>query len=81
MATPIPSMKATLATVGNKAPDRRLHLDDILKLMVADGLVGTPEAEQLARSRTRQWEHPLEAVAGSGAEEAASRRPPGRSPS
>jgi general secretion pathway protein E len=63
MATPITSLKAMPATLGNKAPDRRLHLDDILKLMVADGLVGAPDAEQLARSRTRQWEHPLEAIA------------------
>ena len=60
MATPITSMKATPATVGHKAPDRRLRLEDILKLMVSDGLVGSAEADNLARSRTRQCEHPLE---------------------
>jgi general secretion pathway protein E len=46
-----------------KQPDRRLRLDDILKLMVADGLVPAADAEKLARSRTHRFEHPLEMVA------------------
>ncbi len=47
-----------------KQPDRRLRLEDILKLMVVDGLVGAAEAEHLSRSRTKQYEHPLEMIAG-----------------
>jgi len=43
--------------------DRRLRLDDILKLMAADGLVPRAEAERLARTRTRQYDHPLGLVA------------------
>ena len=43
--------------------DRRLRLDDILKLMVADGLVPANDAEVLAKSRTHRFEHPLEAIA------------------
>jgi general secretion pathway protein E len=45
------------------ATDRRLRLDDILKLMVADGLVASADAEALARTRTLRFEHPLEAIA------------------
>src|SRR5947207_11307997 len=45
-----------------KAPDRRLRLEDILKLMVADGLVSTAHAEKLARSRTQRFETPLELI-------------------
>jgi general secretion pathway protein E len=57
---------ATAASVGAHAArpaDRRLRLDDILKFMVMDGLVPGPEAEHLGRSRTKQYEHPLELVA------------------
>src|SRR5204863_2640434 len=43
--------------------DRRLRVEDILKLMVADGLVGAVEAERLARSRTQRFDHPLELIA------------------
>ena len=43
--------------------DRRLRLDDILKLMAAEGLVPRAEAERLARTRTRQYDHPLGLVA------------------
>src|SRR6202171_1184276 len=46
-----------------KAQDRRLRLEDILKLMVADGLVSTAQAEKLARSRTQRFETPLELIA------------------
>jgi general secretion pathway protein E len=70
MATPLTGSKAppavgaaTAPSAGNKAQDRRLRLDDILKLMLADGLVPSPDAELLARSRTHRFEHPLEAVA------------------
>jgi general secretion pathway protein E len=45
------------------ATDRRLRLDDILKLMVADGLITSADGESLARTRTLRFEHPLEAVA------------------
>src|SRR5574340_825299 len=43
--------------------DRRLELRDILKLMVAEGLIGAAAADQIARARTRRFEHPLELVA------------------
>src|SRR5437764_11801729 len=43
--------------------DRRLRIEDILKLMVADGLVGAVEADRLARSRTQRFDHPLELIA------------------
>jgi general secretion pathway protein E len=44
-------------------PDRRLRIEDVLKLMVADGLVSAAAAEKLARSRTMRFDHPLEAIA------------------
>jgi general secretion pathway protein E len=46
-----------------RPPDRRLRLEDILKLMVADGLVSGADAEQLARSRTQRFETTLELIA------------------
>ncbi|MET0204777.1 MAG: type II/IV secretion system protein, partial [Casimicrobiaceae bacterium] len=64
-----PTVKPTVATAASvsgqaaKSPDRRLRLDDILKFMVMDGLVPAPDAEHLGRSRTKQYEHPLELVA------------------
>ena len=65
MATPvtgaIPSPSAQTARAA--PPDRRLRLDDILKLMVADGLIARADADKLARSRTLRFEHPLEAIA------------------
>ena len=70
MATPLTGSKAHPPAVGARpAPsvpagqDRRLRLDDILKLMLADGLVPAPDAEVLAKSRTHRFEHPLEAIA------------------
>jgi len=48
---------------GGALPDRRLRLDDILKLMVADGLILPADAERVARSRTQRFEHPLELIA------------------
>ena len=69
MATPVtggaPSAAATPGALprSTPTPDRRLRIEDILKLMVADGLVGAAAAEKLARSRTMRFDHPLEAIA------------------
>ncbi|MEP6658150.1 MAG: type II/IV secretion system protein, partial [Betaproteobacteria bacterium] len=69
MATPLtgspPSVGSARPAQGTptRAPDRRLRLEDILKLMVADGLVAPADADTLARSRTRRFEHPLEMIA------------------
>ena len=70
-----PAGPAPPAAKPQKQPDRRLHLDDILKLMVADGLVSSADAEHVARSRTRQYEHPLEMIA---AQHWKSAKPPGK---
>jgi general secretion pathway protein E len=43
--------------------DQRLRLDDILKLMVADGMILPADAERIGRTRTQRFEHPLELVA------------------
>src|SRR6185436_10226190 len=43
--------------------DQPLRLDDILKLMVADGQVAPADAEKLARSRSSRVEHPMEMIA------------------
>ena len=88
MGTPASSAKPGQAPAGatpagapppagkpQKQPDRRLHLDDILKLMVADGLVSSADAEPVARTRTRQYEHPLELIA---AQHWKSAKPPGK---
>ena len=45
------------------AQDRRLRLEDILKLMVVDGLVSAADADALARSRGSRGNHPLEFIA------------------
>src|SRR6266550_230774 len=65
MATPVTgAIPPPIATSLRAAtPDRRLRLDDVLKLMVADGLVAGADADKLARSRTMRFEHPLEAIA------------------
>jgi len=46
-----------------RPPDRRLRLEDILKLMVADGIVAAADADKVARSRTHRFETPLELIA------------------
>jgi len=46
-----------------RATDRRLRVEDILKLMVAEGLVTAVDADQLACSRTHRFDHPLEMIA------------------
>ena len=62
MATPVSGMKP-LPAARATATDKRLRLDDILKLMVADGLLPAAEAEKLARARVHRFEHPLEFLA------------------
>ena len=42
---------------------RTLRIEEILTLMIADGLIAASDAETLARSRTRRAEHPLEIIA------------------
>ena len=63
MATPATGARPAAARDPAATGDRRLRLDDILKLMAADGLVPRADADKLARARTRQYEHPLELVA------------------
>jgi hypothetical protein len=76
MAAPNPTHASTAAPPAGPEPaagranrpperpaDRRLRLDDILKLMVADGLVPAADAERLRSSRTHRFEHPLEMIA------------------
>jgi general secretion pathway protein E len=67
MASPMtssPSAAAPGRPAGASArrPDQRLRLDDVLKLMVGEGLVAAAEAEKLARSRSSRVEHPLEMI-------------------
>ena len=57
------SMSAERAQPRPPPRDRRLRLEDILKLMVADGLVTAADADRLSRSRTQRFEHPLELIA------------------
>jgi general secretion pathway protein E len=58
---------ASPARAGNDAakrrPGRRLRLDEILTLLVADGLVPSSDAETLSRSRSVRADHPLEFIA------------------
>jgi len=58
---------ASPARAGNDAakrgPGRRLRLDEILTLLVADGLVPSFDAETLSRSRSVRADHPLEFIA------------------
>jgi general secretion pathway protein E len=65
--TPISTGSATAQSDAsartNRPADRRLRLDDILKLMVADGLVTAADADRLNRSRTHRFDHPLEMIA------------------
>src|SRR5690242_18463811 len=68
MATPVTATAPASQTsephsARGVTPDRRLRLDDILKLMAADGLGSRADADTLARSRTMRFDHPLEAVA------------------
>jgi len=63
MATPLTGVKTPSPSSATKPQDRRLRLNDILKFMLADGLVSQADAETLSRSRTHRFEHPLEAIA------------------
>jgi len=63
MATPMTGPRPGTLRVPAAGEDRRLRLDDILKLMVADGLVPRADAERVSRTRTRQYDHPLGLIA------------------
>ncbi len=63
MATPMTGPRPGAARDPSAGEDRRLRLDDVLKLMVADGLVARADADRVARTRTRQYDHPLALVA------------------
>ena len=88
MATPASNVKPTPPAADGTPPaagappgrpgkpaDRRLRAVDVLKLMVAHGLVPQAEADRVAQSRTHQYEHPLELIA---AQKWRSAKPPGR---
>jgi general secretion pathway protein E len=63
MSSPVPVKSAPGAPRDAANADRRLRLEDILKLMVMDGLVAVADADRVARSRTQRFEHPLELIA------------------
>src|SRR5678816_3526906 len=69
----MPPAATALPAAKTAATDRKLRLEDILKLMVADGLIPAAEAERLARSRSHNFDHPLEFLA---AQHLKSARPP-----
>jgi len=63
-----PPTPATASARASSAPalgaqDRRLRLEDILRLMVADGLATATDADKLARHRGSRGDHPLEFIA------------------
>jgi general secretion pathway protein E len=62
MANPAPIASAAAAS-SKRNPDRRLRLDDILKLLVAEGIVGAADAEKAAQSRHHRYDTPLELIA------------------
>src|SRR5260221_879966 len=69
MATPTGHSTAAVSTAppapthAGRRQDRRLRLDEILDLMVGDGLVAAVDAEKFARLRSTRVEHPLELIA------------------
>jgi general secretion pathway protein E len=63
MSSPVPVKSAPGGPRDAANADRRLRLEDILKLMVMDGLVAVADADRVARSRTQRFEHPLELIA------------------
>jgi hypothetical protein len=64
MATPATSLPAlNVSETAKKGPGRTLRLEEILTLLVADGLVAAADADVLARHRLRRSEHPLETIA------------------
>jgi len=67
MATPATSVPAfTRNDTAKRGRGRSLRLDEILTLLVADGLVAAADAETLARAPSRRTDHPLEIVAAKG---------------
>jgi len=62
-ADPAPSRPLPEQAEAPRREDRRLPLEDVLRLLVADGLVAAADAEKLARSRSVRIEHPLEMIA------------------
>src|SRR5512137_587373 len=67
MATPATSLPAFSGKeAAKRSRGRSLRLDEILTLLVADGLVAAADAELLARAPTRRTDHPLEIVAEKG---------------
>jgi len=64
MATPATSVPA-LSSVESpqKIPKRALQIEEVLTLLVADGLVTSADADSLSRAKVRRTEHPLEIIA------------------
>ena len=60
-ATSVPPLSGVDAPP--KVPKRALQIEEILTLLVADGLVTSADADSLARARVRRAEHPLETIA------------------
>jgi general secretion pathway protein E len=64
MATPATSVPAFGGgEAPPKIPKRALRIEEILTLLVADGLVTSADADVLARVKVRRTEHPLETIA------------------
>ncbi|CAG0997516.1 Type II secretion system protein E [Burkholderiales bacterium] len=67
MAHPPPQLAASnigaAAGTASGAQDQRLRLEDVLKLMLADGMVSAADAEALRNNRRARYEHPLEVIA------------------
>ena len=63
MATPATSIPALSTESPPKIPKRALRIEEILTLLVADGLVTSADADLLARTKVRRTEHPLETIA------------------
>ncbi len=64
MAHPSPPAAQTPApSAGGNVNDQRLRLEDVLKLLLADGMISGAEAESLSHNRRARYEHPLEAIA------------------
>ncbi|HWC46757.1 MAG TPA: ATPase, T2SS/T4P/T4SS family, partial [Casimicrobiaceae bacterium] len=80
MATPLtdaarPDPPGARSAKPAAAADRRLRLDEILTLMLADGLIAQADADRLASARTQRFEHPLELIAD---QRLRSQKPPGK---
>jgi general secretion pathway protein E len=60
-ATSLPAVNSSEAT--KKGRGRALRLEEILTLLVADGLVTSADADSLARTPARHAQHPLEIIA------------------